>query len=116
MILALASKTNPLYLVGNNNSVSSHVAQCNPRYHDLRYGPIEDNIPLITANSLLGDWAGASFATSGCPGECGETVQNPNNFVVSIMSLKMVNQLIYRHRMHLGISTLFESSKRKALL
>jgi hypothetical protein len=32
---------------------------------------------------LLGDWAGASFATSGCPGSCGQTVQDPSNFVVS---------------------------------
>lgn len=31
--------------------------------------------------TTCGDWAGASFATSGCPGECGETVQNPENFV-----------------------------------
>ncbi|GJJ09673.1 hypothetical protein Clacol_003897 [Clathrus columnatus] len=30
---------------------------------------------------VFGDWAGASFATSGCPGQCGETVQDPNNFI-----------------------------------
>ncbi|KAF8591831.1 glycoside hydrolase family 16 protein [Ramaria rubella] len=31
--------------------------------------------------TTCGDWAGSSFATSGCPGTCGQTVQDPSNFV-----------------------------------
>jgi len=31
--------------------------------------------------TTCGDWAGSSYATSGCPGSCGETVQNPANFI-----------------------------------
>src|ERR1700761_710400 len=30
-----------------------------------------------------GDWAGNSYATSGCPGTCAERIQDPSNFVAS---------------------------------
>jgi len=46
--------------------------------------------------TTCGDWAGASFATSGCPGQCGETVQDPNNFINAswtINSLRVYNKI-----------------------
>ena len=30
----------------------------------------------------IGDWAGNSYATSGCPGTCAERLTDPTNFVV----------------------------------
>ena len=44
-------------------------------------------VPLTI--SALGDWAGNSYATSGCPGTCTERIQDPSNFVVSICPRSM---------------------------
>lgn len=33
--------------------------------------------------TFCGDWAGNSYATSGCPGTCAERIMDPSNFVVS---------------------------------
>ncbi|KIJ25746.1 glycoside hydrolase family 16 protein, partial [Sphaerobolus stellatus SS14] len=51
----------------------------------------------------LGDWAGSSFGTSGCPGTCGATVQNPSNFVNASW---MINSLhVYQQRTIIGVSS-----------
>lgn len=47
---------------------------CNLTQHFIEHQIVFD----ITT---CGDWAGSSFATSGCPGSCGATVQNPANFI-----------------------------------
>jgi len=36
----------------------------------------------MKVNNGTGDWAGNSYATSGCPGTCEERLLDPNNFVV----------------------------------
>jgi hypothetical protein len=41
----------------------------------------------ISFTYILGDWAGNSYATSGCPGTCPQQLMDPNNFVVSILHL-----------------------------
>jgi hypothetical protein len=38
----------------------------------------------------LGDWAGNSYATSGCPGTCNDRLMDPSNFVVGFSSLVLV--------------------------
>jgi len=35
---------------------------------------------IIFDITFCGDWAGNSYATSGCPGTCEERLQNPKNF------------------------------------
>lgn len=39
------------------------------------------NHSIIFDITFCGDWAGNSYATSGCPGTCAERVQDPSNFV-----------------------------------
>jgi len=48
--------------------------QCNIQSHFIGHQIVFD----ITT---CGDWAGSSYGTSGCPGSCGATVQDPANFV-----------------------------------
>lgn len=35
---------------------------------------------LVIDTTLCGDFAGATYASAGCPGTCGGAVQNPDNF------------------------------------
>jgi hypothetical protein len=35
---------------------------------------------LVIDTTLCGDWAGAVYSSSGCPGTCAEAVANPANF------------------------------------
>jgi len=37
---------------------------------------------LLIDITFCGDWAGNSYATSGCPGTCAERLQDPGNFEV----------------------------------
>lgn len=39
------------------------------------------NHSIVFDITFCGDWAGNSYATSGCPGTCPEQLQNPANFV-----------------------------------
>lgn len=44
---------------------------------------IKDTSPVdIFAKYFAGDWAGNSYATSGCPGTCDDRLMDPANFVV----------------------------------
>jgi hypothetical protein len=80
------SPTIPSYLVrsfvlGIGEYPTKHHV-CN-RYYILRQVVIQ-HTPGHTANPRsTGDWAGNSYATSGCEGTCEERLMNPNNFVVS---------------------------------
>ncbi|KAL1719504.1 glycoside hydrolase family 16 protein [Schizophyllum commune] len=60
-----------------------------------------DPIKYFTNHSIIfditfcGDWAGNSYATSGCPGECSDRLKDPANFVNaswSINSLKVYSK------------------------
>ncbi|KAI3621797.1 glycoside hydrolase family 16 protein [Moniliophthora roreri] len=42
------------------------------------------NHSIIFDITFCGDWAGNSYATSGCPGTCADRLKDPGNFVVSI--------------------------------
>jgi len=54
------------------------------------------NHSIIFDITFCGDWAGNSYATSGCPGTCAEQLMDPNNFVNaswSINSIKVYKKL-----------------------
>jgi len=47
-------------------------------------GPFSDffmNMSIVFDMTFCGDWAGNSYATSGCPGTCAERLVEPSNFV-----------------------------------
>lgn len=39
---------------------------------------------LMRVTCVTGDWAGNSYATSGCPGTCPDRLMDPANFVVCV--------------------------------
>lgn len=43
----------------------------------------------------VGDWAGSSYATSGCPGTCAERLMDPANFVVRFFLKKHTQYAFY---------------------
>ncbi|KAJ7576993.1 glycoside hydrolase family 16 protein [Mycena floridula] len=45
---------------------------------------------LIIDTTLCGDFAGAVYGSSGCPGTCAEAVQNPKNFAVARWMLNYI--------------------------
>ena len=51
------------------------------RYHLLWYG-LFSQIHVCFIWWFVGDWAGSSYATSGCPGTCAERLMSGANFVV----------------------------------
>ena len=64
-----------------------------PRHHILRYVFIASLSMTAQLSFLIsfrpltlpyvGDWAGNSYASSGCPGTCSDHIMDPANFVVS---------------------------------
>jgi hypothetical protein len=40
---------------------------------------------LVLDTTLCGDWAGATYASAGCPGTCAEAVADPNKFRCAYM-------------------------------
>lgn len=59
------------------------------------------NHSIIFDITFCGDWAGNSYATSGCPGTCQERLMDPNNFVNaswSINSLKVYRKQLFNGR------------------
>ncbi|KAK0198438.1 glycoside hydrolase family 16 protein [Armillaria mellea] len=55
------------------------------------------NHSIIFDITFCGDWAGNSYATSGCPGSCSDRLKDPSNFVNaswSINSLKVYRKQI----------------------
>jgi len=45
------------------------------------------NHQIVFDITFCGDWAGNSYATSGCPGTCAERIQDPSNFVNASWSI-----------------------------
>ena len=43
---------------------------------------------IFLSDEPLGDWAGSSYTTSGCPGTCSERLMDGSNFVVSLFLKK----------------------------
>ncbi|KAK2461896.1 hypothetical protein APHAL10511_006359 [Amanita phalloides] len=72
------------------------VAELSPQGCDpLKYFA---NHSVIFDITFCGDWAGNSYATSGCPGTCRDRLMNPNNFVNaswSINSLKVYKKQLF---------------------
>ncbi|KAF8626517.1 hypothetical protein AX15_004822 [Amanita polypyramis BW_CC] len=59
------------------------------------------NHSIVFDITFCGDWAGNSYATSGCPGTCDERLMDPNNFVNaswSINSLKVYKKQLFYGR------------------
>jgi len=55
------------------------------------------NHSIIFDITFCGDWAGNSYATSGCPGTCADRIMDPSNFVNaswSINSLKIYQKTV----------------------
>ncbi|OAX42990.1 glycoside hydrolase family 16 protein [Rhizopogon vinicolor AM-OR11-026] len=55
------------------------------------------NHSIVFDITFCGDWAGNSYATSGCPGTCEATLMDPSNFVNAswiINSLKVYKQVL----------------------
>ncbi|KAF9270240.1 glycoside hydrolase family 16 protein [Marasmius fiardii PR-910] len=52
------------------------------------------NHSIIFDITFCGDWAGNSYATSGCPGTCQDRLKDPNNFVNATWSINHLR--VYR--------------------
>jgi len=68
------------------------------------------NIPQFFVNHTIvfditfcGQWAGNSYATSGCPGTCPERLMDPTNFVNATWSINSLK--VYRKQLLTGNST-----------
>ncbi|KAJ6610875.1 concanavalin A-like lectin/glucanase domain-containing protein [Mycena sp. CBHHK59/15] len=64
------------------------------------------NHSIIFDITFCGDWAGNSYATSGCPGSCSTRLMDPSNFVNaswSINSLKVYRKQTLNGRVSSGI-------------
>jgi len=69
-------------------------AGCNP----LTYFK---NHSIIFDITFCGDWAGNSYATSGCPGTCADRIMNPANFVNASWSINSLK--VYRRQNVAGV-------------
>lgn len=47
--------------------------------------------------TFCGDWAGNSYATSGCPGTCPDRLKDPANFDVCLLTVHCDAVLTYSH-------------------
>ncbi|KAI0735188.1 concanavalin A-like lectin/glucanase domain-containing protein [Earliella scabrosa] len=61
------------------------------------------NHSIIFDITFCGDWAGNSYATSGCPGTCSERLRDPGNFVNASWSINTMK--VYRKQTLLGLAT-----------
>jgi len=58
------------------------------------------NMSIVFDITFCGDWAGNSYATSGCPGTCEQRLQDPSNFVNATW---IINHLqVYRKQVLTG--------------
>ncbi|PPQ88666.1 LOW QUALITY PROTEIN: hypothetical protein CVT25_010242 [Psilocybe cyanescens] len=69
-----------------------------PSFFDLLFLTSDDCSPTYTSDiTFCGDWAGNSYATSGCPGTCEDRLMDPVNFENaswSINSLKVYKKTV----------------------
>jgi len=65
--------------------------------------PIEffQNHSIIFDITFCGDWAGNSYATSGCPGTCPNRLMDPTNFVNASWSINWLK--VYRRQSVVGV-------------
>ncbi|KAG5648010.1 hypothetical protein DXG03_007044 [Asterophora parasitica] len=77
------------------------------------------NHSIIFDITFCGDWAGNSYATSGCPGTCDDRLMDPANFVNAtwgINSLKVYRKQPIKGRITNGSTPLAESLTRHLLI
>ncbi|KAF8224169.1 glycoside hydrolase family 16 protein [Tricholoma matsutake] len=55
------------------------------------------NHSIVFDITFCGDWAGNSYATSGCPGTCADHLMDPNNFVNASWSINSLK--VYRKQL-----------------
>ncbi|KAI9508757.1 glycoside hydrolase family 16 protein [Russula earlei] len=60
------------------------------------------NHSIIFDITFCGDWAGNSYATSGCPGTCPDRLMNPANFVNASWSINYLK--VYRRQSVVGVA------------
>jgi len=72
-----------------NPTATLEPAGCNP----LKYFK---NHTIIFDITFCGDWAGNSYATSGCPGTCSDRLMNPTNFVNASWNINSLK--VYRRQ------------------
>jgi len=76
-----------------NPTATLEAAGCNP----LTYFK---NHSIIFDITFCGDWAGNSYATSGCPGTCSNQLMDPTNFVNASWSINYLK--VYRRQTIVG--------------
>lgn len=59
------------------------------------------NHSIIFDITFCGDWAGNSYATSGCPGTCSDRLMDPDNFVNASWSINSLK--VYRRQSVVGV-------------
>jgi len=59
------------------------------------------NHSIIFDITFCGDWAGNSYATSGCPGTCSDRLMNPANFVNASWEINSLK--VYRRQTVVGV-------------
>ncbi|KAF5370199.1 hypothetical protein D9615_010056 [Tricholomella constricta] len=77
------------------------------------------NHSIIFDITFCGDWAGNSYATSGCPGTCDDRLMDPGNFVNatwSINSLKVYRKQPIKGRITNESASLFASHARSLFI
>lgn len=77
-----------------NPTATLEPAGCDPLTYFLNHSIIFD----IT---FCGDWAGNSYATSGCPGTCPDRLMDPTNFVNASWSINSLK--VYRRQSLIGV-------------
>jgi len=76
------------------NNWGEPIAALSPENCDINEHFYNHNI--IFDITFCGDWAGNSYATSGCPGTCPERLQDPSNFDDAIWDINYVK--VYRRQ------------------
>ncbi|KAI0004307.1 glycoside hydrolase family 16 protein [Russula compacta] len=70
-------------------------AGCDPLKYFVNHSIIFEDI------TFCGDWAGNSYATSGCPGTCPQRLMDPSNFVNASWSINTLK--VYRRQSIIGV-------------
>ncbi|KAK7694629.1 hypothetical protein QCA50_001816 [Cerrena zonata] len=70
------------------------------------------NHSIIFDITFCGDWAGNSYATSGCPGTCPDRLKDPANFVNAIWEINWMK--VYKKQVLNGVITGSSSERTQA--
>ena len=105
------------YLVGSRSYIFRITTYIRvfARHYYLRYAMqyVKFSRFATSCARTTGDWAGSSYATSGCPGSCGATVQDPSNFIISALLFLQIRVHQRLYRMRLGLSTRYMFIRRR---